>query len=197
MADGDGGFPKVADRWITGLGGLVGVSGILAIVQGRDAIARLEDGVEHQVAGRLYWGLGFALAAIVAAQVSAWGLLDKPTGFAATVRGEAVGQVQAWVRWLLLAGSMVCAVVAVGLVANASHKIWFGAEETRTWVVTLPGTPVAGTPVAGTVLCGRLQTDGALGVVELVPHPTENPAGPVAIADYAKVSEVDDCPDPE
>lgn len=194
MDDSQTTFQGAVTRWIGALGGFVGVSGVLTLIQGRDAITRLDDSAETSVAWLLYGALALITVAIIVAQVASWALPKRPAAWASAMASGAAPGGRTAAAWWQLWVSVGTAVAAVVCVAIASGIIWFGAEEQGTYALTVPGPVVDGTPGSGTVFCGWLLTD-LTGAMELRPRPTESPALPVAVSDYAKLAEVDNCPE--
>ncbi len=196
-------FPKTLERWTTALGTLTGVSSILAVIQGRDAIDQLTGDQQTWVAWLLYLGLGSAVLAIVAAQLASWGLPQWPQkwqknwranfGPANTVPADG----PTVFGYALLIVSLVMALLAVVLVGAASQRIWFGDEEPKRWLYSQAGSPVAGTPMPGTVYCGLLESDETTGNVYIALEPTVEAVGTVLVNDAKALTEADDCPNPD
>lgn len=193
-------FPKTIDRWTTALGTLTGVSSILAVIQGRDAIDRLTHDQQVTVARLLYIGLACAVIAIVTAQMASWGFPQRPekwkknwsANYGAANTVPATGP--SFFGYALLATSLVTALLAVILVGSASQRIWFGELEPDRWIYSQAGTPVAGTPMPGTVYCGFLETDQSTGGLMIELEQAVTALDSVPVSDAKLLAETDKCP---
>ena len=201
---------KAAERWISSLGAIAGVSTVLTVLQGAGAPSNLL-GAERLFAGAalVYALLSSALALFMA--VSALRGVRDMTGFlegaaddaARLRRAEIINSLPERVlrpdRRRGIA-SVALAFIALGLIAYAVAVNQFGRHREATWLLTRPAAPAASPAVEAAVLCGELEADPATGALRLVAnHGGSRGAGatptPVPVTDAAALESVEDCPD--
>lgn len=175
------GVRAVATRWATVVGTFTGVSAIVALFQGFDALEDLNRTSEKWIAGLLCLALAAAVGAAVAAVAAAGNAadtIDDPvtllSSFDRTARTVR--------NWLM--ASVVATVLAVAAVALSVLIAWFGGHDDPADQAYLVKT------TTGSYACGTLLR-GDQGALRLVP----GSAPPVDLLDVESLSEIRACPD--
>lgn len=174
------GVRAVAARWATAIGTFTGVSAIVALFQGFDAVEELNRTSEKWIAGVLCFALVAAVGAAVSAVFAAGNATDKiDADLTLSFFDRSARTVR---RWLLVSiGATVAAVVAVTVSVLIA---WFGGYDDPAVQAYRVKT------TAGSYLCGTLQR-GDQGALSLVVETGD----PVVLTAVESLTEIGSCPD--
>ena len=171
----------VANKWVTILSALVGLSTVFGLVQGRDALSKLSPVFQFILVLAFVLTLAVSVRAIYLAALASEGSsgavpLDKDNFIAWYTKSliEALNQITQSRRMALL---------AVALLAIALGISWFAPGQQA------PGTSVLVVQKSGIVQCGTLQKDNNGNLVL-----TRNGQQPELLKNVVSINIVSGCP---
>jgi hypothetical protein len=175
---------SAASQWLTTIGTLTTLSGLLLVFQGRNDVSKLPDDLERLIAILLFISFGLAFTAIVLAALAAQGSPVKIVNDAEGVRDFVIGAVDRASDYLRI--SRLTSISAALVMAIAIGITWFTQLDPP---YAAPNALVI--QESGTIICGALQRNDQ-GQVSVLP---KEGGAPILDINAVLVQIVPSCPD--